>query len=244
MRVNRNRYHRQPHHDPGQRRFAIDHRSGWGYKNGRFVRLSYGGLMSITNGYCTLTEFKAHMYDANNSTVTTDDTAIEKVIEAVSRFFDNYCHRRFWKNSTAEARYFTAQSTRTVYVDDLVSVTSLETDDGTRTYGTTWTASDYDMLPDNAALNDQPYTWIEISPSGNYYFPEDLRRGVKLTGVYGWNAVPGQIREACIIQSMRIWKRKDAPFGVVGSAEMGQAVVIAKLDPDVEMMIAPFKRVL
>jgi hypothetical protein len=43
---------------------------------------------------------------------------------------------------------------------------------------------------------------------------------------------------------MRLYKRKDAPFGVVGStsAEMGQLMVIPKLDPDVKFLLDAYKK--
>jgi hypothetical protein len=34
-------------------------------------------------------------------------------------------------------------------------------------------------------------------------------------------------------------KRADAPFGVAGSGNLGQAVSISDVDPDVKQMLAP-----
>lgn len=52
---------------------------------------------------------------------------------------------------------------------------------------------------------------------------------------------PANVVEASLIQAGRVFRRKDAPFGVVGSAEMGSGIVIARLDPDVRMMLDPFR---
>lgn len=52
---------------------------------------------------------------------------------------------------------------------------------------------------------------------------------------------PG-VNEAAMILAGRIFKRKDAPFGVVGSAEMGQLLVIAKHDPDVQLLMRSFRK--
>ncbi|MCH7764715.1 MAG: tetratricopeptide repeat protein [Candidatus Marinimicrobia bacterium] len=54
---------------------------------------------------------------------------------------------------------------------------------------------------------------------------------------------PEPIKEACLIQTMRWWTRKDSAFAdVMGVPELG--IVIAKkgLDPDVQNLLRPYKR--
>lgn len=51
------------------------------------------------------------------------------------------------------------------------------------------------------------------------------------------------VHEAALLMTERLHKRKDAIFGIVGSAEMGQLVAIAKQDPDVKMLMQPFMKV-
>ncbi len=170
---------------------------------------------------------------------------LENIIMSVSRSIDNYTGRRFWVNTSDETRYYQAQSGRRVLPDDIVSVTSLATDsDGDATYEDTWTATDYNLLPVNASLDGIPYNMIEITPDGDYSFPANRnRKAVKVVGKFGWSSAPYPVQEACLIQSIRLFRRKDAPFGVVGGGEMGQAVVISKLDPDVEMLLRPYVRI-
>lgn len=51
--------------------------------------------------------------------------------------------------------------------------------------------------------------------------------------------VPPTIKLATQLQAERYFKRRDAPFGVMGSAEFGTfARLLPKLDPDVELMIS------
>lgn len=197
--------------------------------------------MTITHGYCTLDEFKLRFYAGSSS--TTDDEVAETAIETASRFIDDDTGRHFWKSASAEARYFTSEYPDLfVCADDIVSITSLLTDsDGDRTYETTWQTTDYDLEPYNAAVVEKPYTQLRITPNGTYSFPT-LRRGVKLTAVFGWPAVPKLAKSACIMQAGRWFKRKDAIFGVLGSADMGQIMLPAKLDPDVSLMLNPLRR--
>jgi hypothetical protein len=44
------------------------------------------------------------------------------------------------------------------------------------------------------------------------------------------------IREATLIQALRLYKRKDSPEGVLGSAEWG-TVRVSRLDPDVAKLV-------
>ncbi len=189
--------------------------------------------MAITNGYCTLAEIKARLA----ITDTTDDAILEQVVEAVSRWIDEFCRRRFWVNSVDETRYYTPEYTDLLYTGDIVSITTLKTDeDGDRIYEKTWATTDYDLEPLNAALDGEPYTEIRTAPDGNYSFPL-VAKGVQIVGQFGWPAVPKQVKEACLLQSERIFRRKDAPFGVAGVAATGELALIPHLDVDVQELL-------
>jgi hypothetical protein len=196
--------------------------------------------MPITNGYCTLNEFKERFYPTDASDDLADDKTIEAVITAVSREIDGYCQRRFWKNTVNEVRYFTAKWGNLLEAADVVSVTGVATDlAGDRAYSTALAVTDYDLEPYNAVLDGVPYTRLRITLNSSKAFLTS-QRGNKLTGIFGWPSIPQPVNEACIIQSIRMFKRKDAPFGVFGSVEMGQVMAITKLDPDVQMLLEPY----
>ena len=200
--------------------------------------------MTITNGYCTLAQIKARLEIDDFK----DDSILESVVQGVSRSIDAMTGRRFFSTTADETRYYTADFSDVLYTDDLLSITTLKTDDdGDRTFENTWTTDDYDLLPDNAAVDGKPYTRIELAPYGDYTFPAGTRKGVQIVGRFGYNATdshPDVVREACLIQSARIFKRKDAPFGVVGSPEMGQLQPLARIDPDVELMLRGVTRLI
>lgn len=192
--------------------------------------------MTITNGYCTLANARGRL-SITSSGDTTDDTKIENIVMAVSRTIDNYTGRHFYVDAADATRYFTAEWDDLLECGDLVSVTTVKTDDGNRTYSTTWAATDYDLTPFDADDWGQPFTAIEVSPNGRYAFPVGLAKGVQVIGKWGWSAVPTPIEEACLLQTERLFKRKDAIFGVMGASGMGQMIVIPKLDPDVELLL-------
>ena len=54
-------------------------------------------------------------------------------------------------------------------------------------------------------------------------------------------AGPLTIASACRLQAARLAKRRDAPFGIAGSAEFGSELrLLSSLDPDVRILCAPF----
>lgn len=193
--------------------------------------------MAITNGYATLSEIKARL--AVPTADTGDDTVLEAVIEAASRAIDGFTGRQFY--ATSATRYFTAEAGDLLFVDDLLSVTTLKTltanSAGTRTYGDTWATTDYDLEP----FNVTPYTRIRTNPGGRYAFPTEAK-GVEIAGSWGYSSTaPDAINEACLIQAARLFKRKDAPFGVLGSENMGFARLM-EFDPDVRTLLEPYRR--
>jgi hypothetical protein len=63
-----------------------------------------------------------------------------------------------------------------------------------------------------------------------------------VTGTWGYSATPPQaVADACVILAARYYKRKDAPFGVVGTPELGFMRVTPR-DHDVLALLMPFKR--
>jgi len=184
--------------------------------------------------YATVAQLKARM----NITNTTDDVILGMVLDGVSRQIENHCRRHF--DQEVATRYFTAMNASACLVDDLSTLTTLDTDnDGDRTYSTSWTVTDYDLWPFNAAGWSEPYMMLDVAVNGNYVFPT-FRKGVKIVGTWGWPAVPAPVIEACLIQGARVFKRRDSPFGVAGAPEVGEIRIIPRLDPDVRQLLEPY----
>lgn len=186
--------------------------------------------------YATVSELKAAIGISPSDLV--DDAALEAALAAASADIDNYCDRRF--DQVEETRTFSPRRVDQVLIDDCVSVTEVATDDGSRTYPRIWAESDYDLLPENAGAHD-PYTAIALAPNGNHRFPI-VRKGLRLTGVWGWPRVPEPVRKACLIEAQRLFKRKDAPFGITGTPEFGQ-MRITGYDVDVKRLLEPYRKI-
>ena len=195
--------------------------------------------MAITNGYATLAEVKA----ALRITDTIDDTLLETAIESASRLVDGYAGRNFYSAGSA-VRYFAPDTVLVTEIDDLISLTSLETSsnlDGT--YDITWSTTDYQLEPLNGkvdGLTGWPST--RIRAVGNYLFGVNIGEAVvKVTGTWGWSAVPIAVKQATVIQASRIFKRLDSPLGVLSSPDLGYIRVGTRLDPDVQQLVEPYR---
>src|SRR5512139_410875 len=154
-----------------------------------------------TGDYCSLVEIKERLWPEGANTDSISDLMLGNIITAVSREIDNICNRRFYTTAADETRYFTTKDSEYLFPDlDIISITSITIDeDAGRTYGTTLATTDYDLYPENAALDSKPYSYIRISPLGEHGFPTHAK-GVKIIGKFGWSTIPAAVREACLIQ--------------------------------------------
>lgn len=191
--------------------------------------------------YATLTQFKA----AVGITDTADDTALQNVLDATDTLIDLYCDRKTGFGTASETRYYTPENLNYVLVDDLVSVTTLQTDDNADgTYETTWSSStDYKLAPINAALDGWPYDIIETSVTAPRSFPKNVYLGLKLVGVFGFPSVPAAVTQAAIIQANAVWSSRTAPFAVVGSVDLGGILRMTRaLHPEAALILEPYRR--
>jgi hypothetical protein len=193
--------------------------------------------------YASLAQFKAAV--GIGTADTADDTALQNVLDATDTLIDLYCDRKTGFGTATETRYYTAEAYQYVLTDDLVSITTLQTDDDANgTYETTWTSgTDYVLAPRNAALDGFPYTEIDTSVTWPRNFPKDVYLGVKVLGVFGFPSVPAAVVQAEIIQAGAVWNSRTAPFGVIGSADLGGILRMSRaLHPEAALILEPYRK--
>ena len=143
-------------------------------------------MATVARCYGDLGGFKAVL--GVPSTTTTFDAALYRELLGASLSIDERCHRTFRIHKAT--LYLNPDSARVLDLGEhgLLSIdaSGLATDDGSRDYTTTWAATDYDLEPANAAEENRPYEWVEVSPKGRYEFPKGLARGVRLAATLGW----------------------------------------------------------
>ena len=195
--------------------------------------------MAIVNGYCSLADVKSSARISDN----VDDGMLELAVESASRLVDSYTQRYFYNAGTA-TRLFAPQDSYVTEIDDLITLTTLQTSDG-ETFDTTWQAKDYQLEPLNGVVDGLTgYPATRIRAIDDFIFTHLTGEAtVRITGVWGWSAVPTAVKQATVIQAARIFKRNDSPLGIAGFGEMGAVRVGVQLDPDVKHLIDVYRKV-
>jgi len=196
--------------------------------------------MAIVNGYATLNQVKA----AARITDAIDDSLLEMAVESGSRMIDGFCERRFFTNGT-ETRVYATDSFHVCDIDDVAgtAITIRTASELNQVYDQVWAASDYQLEPLNRQSSGLQFPVNRIRAVGDYLFQPSTETTVQVTAQFGFAlTVPKQVEQACIIQSLRIYKRLDSPLGVAGFGDIGAIRVSSKVDPDVGMLLSPFRR--
>lgn len=185
----------------------------------------------------------------------TRDDLLNAALSAASRSIDDHCGRRFYLDGAVSARLFSPGSRIAgsahlaspeffsswqygrgpiFLVDDIGSVTGLTVEYGSAANGWTALAPD-DYLPENAVARGEAITGLVYDLG----FPLGSGDRLRVTAKWGWPAVPAQVVQATLILAARLFRRKDTPEGVLGSAEWG-TVRLSRTDPDVAELISRF----
>jgi hypothetical protein len=196
--------------------------------------------VAVVNGYTTAVDVQ-NALGLGTAVITPDTAEIEAAIGAVSRTIDDYCGRFFY--SAAGTVLFTASNYGYAELPgDWSAITSITIDDGnTGTPNIVLSPTlDY-RLDTNKDFIGWPTTGIIITTFGSHTFPVGITEGVKVIGTRGWAAVPAAVSQACALQTVRIHARRATPFGVAGSPDGGIIRLLSRLDPDVELMLRPYR---
>lgn len=203
--------------------------------------------MAWAPDYCTPGELAAFVRSNDPG-----DVRLPLAIAAASRAIDRsasrgrYPGRQFGQLDDVEARYYTARYEAAtgrwiVPIDDLMTTTGLSLafdTDGDRTFATALSVPL--PRPVNAAQTGQPWTELLLDAADSVTAVADA---VRVTARWGWDAVPDPVKQACLLQASRLLVRRDSPYGVAGSPEAGTEIrLLARLDPDVEVSLAPYRR--
>jgi hypothetical protein len=174
------------------------------------------------------------------------DGDIRLALNAASRAVDEICSRRFYADADAtQVRYYTPHRTDQLYIDDLITLTTLKTDEGRDgTYENTWATTDYWLGPLNAAADGKPYTNVTVNPDGDFLLWPGYTKSVQVTGKFGWASVPAAVSDATSILAGRFLKRtREAPFGAAETIALGGAAIrLTGKDPDVAALLGPYMR--
>lgn len=189
--------------------------------------------------YASTAEIKA----ALRITDAVDDTLLNMAGSAASELIDGYVGRSF--GTVTATRYYAPDNDSLCRVDDLAgtAITLVTSSNADGVWDQTWTAGDYQLEPLNGVSEGLSVPYTRLRAVGSYWFPTASGKStVKLTGVFGWASIPVTVKQAACLQAERIYKRLDSPLGVAGFGDIGVMRVTRSVDPDVAVLLEPYKR--
>lgn len=170
-------------------------------------------------------------------TDTARDDLLDLARAAASEAVNRHTGRKFYR--TAETtRTLTPRVARgsfgsVLLTPDIATLATLSTGSGA-SYAA-WTAGTYE--PVYFEDDDSATTIVGFRSVGSAW-PTGSGR-VRITAQWGWAAVPPAVEQATLILASRLFKRKDSPEGVAGSAEWG-GIRLTRSDPDVARLLARY----
>lgn len=199
--------------------------------------------MAWAPDYATTAELRSY---ATRHTDTVDDTELALALTAASRAIDRHTGRQFGLIAVAEQRAYTAHLDRRIHryrprwivdIDDLMSTANFAISINSTAVTT------YTLRPFNAPTTiSRPWTELVIDGQSEAR-PVGDDDEVLVTALWGWTSVPDTIKQATLLQASRFFARRDSPYGVAGSPELGaETRLTARVDPDVGVMLRDYVR--
>jgi len=192
----------------------------------------------MANEYATLADLKASVEPSISD--LEDDVNLSRLLTIASRSIDLECDRYFY--STSDPIYLRGDGTARLNVSPgILTLTEVAVDvDGDSGYSDVWETTEYRLEP-TLTTGAAVYPASSVRALDGRYFPADAETLVRLTGTFGWAAVPEVIQQATLMLAIRLWKRASSPLGVSGFGDMGPVYVRSK-DEDIARLISPMKR--
>jgi hypothetical protein len=208
-------------------------------------------VTGTVNAYCTVDDLRAQLGESKPGNLP--EAQLVRAVNAASRAVDNYTGRRFWQDETPQS-VLVAPSIVDPYTlwlpgnAEISTVTGLNvaTDNGTGTYGTSLVQdTDYRLWPYAANTGGSEYGgWWMLEGMGTSRFDVRGARGsypVRITARFGWAFVPVEVEQATLLKAAALFKRKDAPFGVLQFGDIA-AVRVTRQDIDVIELLSGYVR--
>jgi hypothetical protein len=187
--------------------------------------------------YVTLDDLRTYIGVADNL----DDDTLLIAQTAADQMVDAYCGRSFAAAGTATStRVYTAEAGQYVEIDDAATVTLVEVDvDGAYS---PLQSDEWFAVPPNGVRFGQPWPATGVRTVGSTYLPTTIQNGVRVTAAWGWPSTPEVVKHAALMQAARLFKRRDSVMGLAGSPETGFLYLSRSMDPDVQMLLGPWRR--
>lgn len=189
-----------------------------------------------------------------------EDSILVAIIAAAERNINRACNRPDgFEVTEATARVYTGLGKAYLLIDECCDIDLVAVKESfTATTYTAWATGDWIACsgdPRSPDFNSSPYDMLIVDPTGNesrftsgVYQTKagvptvDVTHGVptvQVTAYWGYSFVaPADIREACLMQSARWYKRyQSAMSDTLASGELGTLLYRLSLDPDIRRLL-------
>ncbi len=188
--------------------------------------------------YITSVELKREL----KITDATDDAWVALVISGASRAVDRHTRRQFGLLDAPALRQCGPATYRSELDRWVVPIPDLMTDTGLIVELAGDAVLDAELEPVDAAAEGKPWTRLLLAEGASVTWPTRGRR-IAVTAQWGWSAVPATVKTATLLQAQRFYARRDSPYGVAGSPDLGSEIrLLAKVDADVAVMLTDYVR--
>lgn len=182
-------------------------------------------MATATGSYATTSTVKSRA----GITDATDDTELGLIVDQVNMYIESTTGRVLAPISGTPTRYYDIdESSNTLYIPEGIrSVTTLYIAAYTDADYTLIAAGDYYLRP-LRPMPGWPYTEIRLSdrPAGSYSEYPVGYETVKVTGLFGWAAIPDDVAEVAVTIAIRAWAARQAgQSDIVGTDEFGRPII-------------------
>lgn len=166
-----------------------------------------------------------------------DGGHLQSAVDTASSWIDSYCGRTFVLAADVPATTIVYETTNagSVYTNDIGSTADLVVETSLRRQS--WNVVDPSwvyLAPDGADVRPTPQPWTEVRLTYGFFYGF-----VRVTAHYGWPEVPAPVKQACLIQGHRLFKRAESPYGIEGF-DAG-VLRVGSIDTDVAALLAPYR---
>jgi hypothetical protein len=157
---------------------------------------------------------------------------IASIIDMVGAYIDQYCGTSFATEQTATVKYYDSFGTDELFIDPLISISSIVILDIYGNEEITLSTNDYFTYP----LNDPTSYSLKLRPGASIGRFPDRVNAIKVTGTFGFTTVPSPVKLAAIKLTAKIIN-EGLRGGQVGSETLGSYTVsYRELDDSVEAL--------
>jgi uncharacterized phiE125 gp8 family phage protein len=171
--------------------------------------------------YITVADLAQHLGMPSPNDAQT--ASLQMAINAAKAQIDGRCGLTF--EASATEKVFTPLSTGLAHIGYARDVSAVKIDaDGDGTYETTLSETDYQLVGPTRSI------YVQLRETASATFPGGTYT-VAVVATYGEEDVPDAIKVAMLLQSARLYRRRDATFGIV-SNDTGLAHIKEDFDCD------------